>query len=321
VSQVILNPQQVKEVQAALKAILEDQSLKIDGIYGRQTAEAVRKFQALAKQKGAYSGEVDGKLNRDTLNLIRATAGLGSALDLNRQQIAQQYLEGTGATTAPQGENALQVRSEPTTDSARGVEGVTNFTSPAKTKELQQELNRIRAQYGIRSMPALEVDGKYGPKTREAVREFQKFLRDTGFASKNQSEFPIDGIWGPKTQAAYEKFLARDNPSRQPNASQRVDAGLSIPDASTILSNYSNGNFKIDLPLSPGDKFSVKDAAFFKLQLEKAIEMEQDEMIRQRLENTKNIFDQVLEKYGNKPDKEFVVKVHHPTAARRIIPV
>jgi peptidoglycan hydrolase-like protein with peptidoglycan-binding domain len=287
-----LTSQQVRQIQAYMREILGD-SIKIDGIYGPQTREAVRKFQALAKERGVYTGRVDGNLNPETLKLLaNQTVGSTLALSVNPQRQAQQFLS----------------------------QGVTNFTSPAKTKELQQELNRLKAQYGIRTMPALEVDGKYGSKTKQAVAEFQKFLRDNGFASKNQSEFPIDGIWGPKTQAAYERFLAKDNP-RQPNASQRVDIGLSIPDASTILSIYSNGNFKIKLPLSPGDKFSVKDAAFYNRQLEKAINMERDEGLRKRLENTKGIFDQILEKYGNKPDQEFVVKVHQASAARRLIPV
>jgi peptidoglycan hydrolase-like protein with peptidoglycan-binding domain len=288
-----LNSQQVRQIQASLREILGD-PIKIDGIYGHQTREAVRKFQTLAKERGVYTGSVDGELNRETLNLLaNVIVGSNLALSVNSQGQARQFLR----------------------------QGATNFTSPAKTKELQQELNRLKAQYGIRTMPALEVDGKYGPKTKQAVAEFQKFLRDNGFASKNQSEFPIDGVWGPKTQAAYERFLAKDNPSRQPNASQRVDVGLSIPDASSILLIYSNGNFKIDLPLSSGDKFSVKEAAFYKLQLENAIKMERDEVLRKRLENTKNIFDQILEKYGNKPNQEFVVKVHHSSAARRLIPV
>jgi peptidoglycan hydrolase-like protein with peptidoglycan-binding domain len=288
-----LNSQQVRQIQASLREILGD-PIKIDGIYGHQTREAVRKFQTLAKERGVYTGSVDGNLNPETLKLLaNETVRSNLALSGNPEGQARQFLR----------------------------QGATNFTSPAKTKELQQELNRLKAQYGIRTMPALEVDGKYGPKTKQAVAEFQKFLRDNGFASKNQSEFPIDGVWGPKTQAAYERFLAKDNPSRQPNASQRVDVGLSIPDASSILITYSNGNSKIDLPLSPGDKFSVKDAAFCKHQLENAIKTERDEVLRKRLENTKNIFDQILGKYGNKPNQEFVVKVHHSSAARRLIPV
>jgi len=290
-----LTSQQVRQIQAYMRETLGD-PIKIDGIYGHQTREAVRKFQALAKERGVYTGSVDGELNRETLNLLaNVIVGSNLALSVNSQGQARQFLR----------------------------QGVTNFTSPAKTKELQQELNRLKAQYGIRTMPALEVDGKYGSKTRQAVAEFQKFLRDNGFASKNQSEFPIDGVWGPKTQAAYEKFLAKDNPSRQPNASQRVDMGLSIPDASSILLTYSNpdGTFTFKLPLSPGDKFSVKEAAFYKLQLENAIKTERDEGLRKRLENTRNIFDQILEKYGNKPNQQFVVKVHHSSAARRLIPV
>jgi len=290
-----LTSQQVRQIQASLREILGD-PIKIDGIYGHQTREAVRKFQALAKERGVYPGSVDGELNRETLNLLaNVIVGSNLALSGNPEGQARQFLR----------------------------RGATNFTSPAKTKELQQELNRIKAQYGIRTMPALEVDGKYGPKTRQAVADFQKFLRDNGFASKNQSEFPIDGVWGPKTQAAYERFLAKDNPSRQPTASQRVDMGLSIPDASSIVLKYSNpdGTSTFKLPLSPGDKFSVKEAAFYKDQLEKAINTEGDRVLRERLVKTKNIFDQILEKYGNKPDQEFVVKVHHSSAARRLIPV
>ena len=290
-----LTSQQVKQIQASLREILGD-PLKVNGIYGHQTREAVRKFQALAKERGVYTGRVDGNLNPETIKLLaNETVRSNLALSGNPQGQARQFLR----------------------------QGATNFTSPAKTRELQQELNRIKAQYGIRTMPALEVDGKYGPKTRQAVAEFQKFLRDNGFASKNQSEFPIDGIWGPKTQAAYERFLAKDNPSRQPNASRRVDMGLSIPDTSSIVLKYSNpdGTFTFKLPLSPGNQFSVKDAAFYKLQLEKAINMEGDRVLRKRLENTKNIFDQILEQYGNNPDQQFVVKVHHSSAARRLIPV
>jgi hypothetical protein len=63
-------------------------------------------------------------------------------------------------------------------------------------KQLQKLLNE-------KSGAKLDVDGKYGPKTKAAVKTAQKKLG-----------VKVDGDWGPKTQAAYDTYAKKNTPTK-----------------------------------------------------------------------------------------------------------
>jgi peptidoglycan hydrolase-like protein with peptidoglycan-binding domain len=51
------------------------------------------------------------------------------------------------------------------------------------------------------SFEALEVDGKYGPKTEAAVKMFQQWYHDN-----RDSNMLVDGVFGTQTYDAFEAF-------------------------------------------------------------------------------------------------------------------
>lgn len=66
------------------------------------------------------------------------------------------------------------------------------------TRDRQNWLNVSRGA-------GLDTDGVEGPKTIQAYKNYQTFLRAYGYTGN------IDGVWGPGTQAAHAKFYAAFN--------------------------------------------------------------------------------------------------------------
>jgi hypothetical protein len=83
-------------------------------------------------------------------------------------------------------------------------------SSPEQVTQLQELLNSQGGQ--------LEVDGEFGPRTEQAVREFQR-----------ENDLKIDGLVGPETQAALnggggtEQAPAADAEQRPPTAPGQID--------------------------------------------------------------------------------------------------
>jgi len=80
-------------------------------------------------------------------------------------------------------------------------------------KEIQAALNRAAESLDIPACP-LEIDGKFGKKTKEAVMQFQLAK---GYATRD-----IDGIVGPMTLAD----LLEDEPVSVMEAAERCLAAL-----------------------------------------------------------------------------------------------
>ena len=117
--------------------------IAITGSYNDETRDAVYAFQSL------YGLPVDGIVGRDTWNRI---LNVYDQLLRDLPQDYQNYIE--------------QVY--PGRFLAEGDEG-------AAVRQLQQNLRRIAAQDG--AIPAVEVDGVFGPATRRAVVALQRQLR------------------------------------------------------------------------------------------------------------------------------------------------
>lgn len=62
-------------------------------------------------------------------------------------------------------------------------------------KDIQSKLNELGAK--------LDVDGRLGPKTKEAIKAAQEKLNQSG------AKLKVDGIWGDKTEAAYKGQAAK----------------------------------------------------------------------------------------------------------------
>jgi flagellar protein FlgJ len=68
----------------------------------------------------------------------------------------------------------------------------------ARTKTYQQN-TPARSVEDVQRIVSAEQDGKYGPKTKENVAEYQKYLKDCA----GTYDGPIDGKWGDATEKAH----------------------------------------------------------------------------------------------------------------------
>jgi len=144
-------------LQHSLNVILGT-NLAVDGKYGNNTVSAVKQFQT------KYGLTVDGIAGKNTNNKINEI----------RKGNSQKPTPAPTSTSKPSTnpDSSLKI-SNPNQNIQKGQSGTA-------VKELQQCLNKI---LGIN----LEVDGKFGDKTLEAVKQFQsKYgLTVDGIAGKN----------------------------------------------------------------------------------------------------------------------------------------
>lgn len=130
--------------------------VEVDGRYGEQTAEAVRVFQEI------FNLEPTGIVDKDTwYRLVRIYISVKRLSELNSEGIKLEDI-------SFQFPNALSQGSE--------GEGV---------RVLQYFLSYISAFNDF--IPAVNIDGVFGPATREAVSAFQRYkgIEDTGIADEN----------------------------------------------------------------------------------------------------------------------------------------
>jgi len=131
-----LNGSDVRAVQEALRRA--GLQVELDGIYGQDTAEAVKEFQ---RQRGMY---VDGTVGPAT----RTALGLGE--------------DSTAAAAEPQPAAAPA-------PAASGADLLKLTDPPQRGEEVRAIQNALR-QAGF----SVETDGVYGPGTAQAVRQFQQ---------------------------------------------------------------------------------------------------------------------------------------------------
>lgn len=135
----------IREIQEYLRHIAAQDDrvplITVDGIYGPETAQAVRRFQEL------YGLPVTGRVNRETWVAIYA-----------------QYLQTLRQTTVPEG-----VQIFPKGDYALKA-GMENELVVI----VQLLLNTLNRRFY--NVPAVQVNGTFDPQTQQAVKEFQKLI-------------------------------------------------------------------------------------------------------------------------------------------------
>ena len=165
----------VKEAQEILKDAGFDPG-QIDGIMGGQTRNAIKAFQ---KAKSLRS---TGKIDSTTL------------LALNREKEAPKNLKQDDT------EKLLQLHLQEIPKDTRSKEELQKIMEP-QNKEIKEEIPKDKTrqiQFALKKAGFYKgaIDGKIGPQTRRAIREFQK--------SKGLKP---DGIIGQKTWEELRKFL------------------------------------------------------------------------------------------------------------------
>jgi len=155
---------QVQLLQSALGGI------KVDGIFGPETEEAVRKFQE------SHGLQVDGIAGPLTTAALRAGGGSGAL----SADIAS-TIPGEG-TTRP----AVEEKTLATARSAAAKPSSASGTGEPAKPETEAPSAVARLQHALK----LPVDGEFGPQTEAAVRRLQA-----------RHGLTVDGIVGPETWA------------------------------------------------------------------------------------------------------------------------
>ncbi len=171
---------QVQLLQQALGAV------KVDGVFGPETEEAVSKFQA------SHGLTVDGVVGALTGAALRNgnafTAQIASVVPASTPAAAT----GTGGTTAPA---VLQSATSPATPEAISATAATTAeadpSSAGETKAAGEEPNEedvTSAVKRVQSALKLTTDGDFGPHTEAAIRRLQA-----------RHGLSVDGVVGPAT--------------------------------------------------------------------------------------------------------------------------
>ena len=160
---------QVRLLQAALGGI------KVDGIFGPETEEAVRQFQS---SHGLAVDGIAGPLTNAALN-GRSSTGFasditGSVPGEGTMKSAEHHESGSGSGKTT---DALETHEQ---GQSAGGESPSAQTPDAKTGATAVE----RLQHALR----LSVDGEFGPETEAAVRRLQA-----------RHGLGVDGVVGPET--------------------------------------------------------------------------------------------------------------------------
>lgn len=165
------NPR-VEEIQQLLKdAGFEPGS--IDGLMGGQTRRAIREFQ---KEKGLWpTGKVDSK----------------TWLELNREKESLKKELVPQPLLLPSEKHPRDVKSEEEIRKIMGPQekAIKEKLPKDRKKQIQIALQKAGFYKG-------KIDGKIGPQTRQAIREFQK--------SKG---LRVDGVMDSKTWEELKKYL------------------------------------------------------------------------------------------------------------------
>jgi peptidoglycan hydrolase-like protein with peptidoglycan-binding domain len=152
-----INPR-VEEIQVVLKG-LGYETGNTDGRMGQETRDAIKEFQESIGIKS--TGYIDELTLAQIDNTRRVEEGVSSG-DIYKIKVRSAYSE-------------------------KEISSATGFKPT--TKEIQKALKYAGFDPGA-------IDGKMGPKTKQAIKEFQRL-----------KGLKVDGLVGPKTWAELGKYL------------------------------------------------------------------------------------------------------------------
>ncbi|MFA5388159.1 MAG: peptidoglycan-binding domain-containing protein [Candidatus Omnitrophota bacterium] len=146
----------------------------------------IEEVQVILKSEGYEPGNTDGRMGKETRDAIKAyqeSIGLKST----------GYIDKTTLTQLEDSRRAKEILESrkgysPKTKGARQKEASVSEFRPT-TKEIQTALKNAGFDPG-------SIDGKIGPRTRQAIKDFQK----------SKGLVP-DGVVGPKTWTSLGKYL------------------------------------------------------------------------------------------------------------------
>lgn len=229
-----------EEVKKMQQALIDQGYLGgyADGIFGRNTENAVRKFQS---KHGLTS---DGLAGKKTLAMIYGSSSGSSASQSAASQPAQEPASSSSASS----------------ESPSGVSsGSSLFSGNYATLRIGSTGSRVKAlQQALISLGYLSgnADGRFGAKTKAAVVSFQQ-----------KSGLTADGLAGKMTLSALEKKASGGSSSSSSSSSDvATDIAASLPDGAGKVDGPSASSIQllhwfddIKPSLSNGNKLLIYD--------------------------------------------------------------
>jgi peptidoglycan hydrolase-like protein with peptidoglycan-binding domain len=220
---------QVKLLQQALGGV------KVDGVFGPETEEAVRSFQE------SHGLSVDGVVGSQTSAALRSdTAGSAFIADVSNVVPGASTLPvataASASTTSPAAYSTLGVEEELTTNTS------SSSTSP-KTKTSTGVSDAVAEAHSEDAVKQLQIalhlspDGDFGPETEAAVRTLQ-----------GRHGLGVDGIVGPAT---WSVIGVHDQQTLTPPASVVAEADQTSTDGAIK-------QLQIALDIAPNGEFDTQ---------------------------------------------------------------
>jgi peptidoglycan hydrolase-like protein with peptidoglycan-binding domain len=186
---------QVKMLQAALGGV------KVDGVYGTETEEAVRRFQ---EQHGLTA---DGVAGPSTTSAIRGQIAKTTFVDFSSRSPMEETssspatsevatapateVASTSATPETTAQTPAQTEAQSEAKPQASSESTSHESAPAGEQQTQSvEHSTADAVRRLQTALRLSPDGEFGPATEAAVRRLQA-----------RHGLPVDGVVGPATWA------------------------------------------------------------------------------------------------------------------------
>ena len=216
------DPDSIRYVQQMLAEVGLMSENGVDGVYGRGTTEAVRRFQEwVNRTQGSGILPVTGQVDNNTRLALEYAYDHGLKYETPDQPTeapTQAPTEApTEAPTAAPTEAPTQAPAEPDEPNENQEISVGADSDPDSIRFVQQML----AEVGL--MNESGVDGVYGGGTVDAVRRFQQWVNDV----QGHEVLPVTGQVDDRTRQALE--YAYDHGMRYEGSAQPTEPPAEVP--------------------------------------------------------------------------------------------